>query len=77
MAKPSSTKLKDPISPEHYRKGKIEPIDFIESQGMGFHEANCVKYITRYKYKNGLEDLQKAKWYLERLISFYQEQSKK
>lgn len=55
-------------SPKHYRQGKIEPWDFIISQKMGFLEGNIVKYITRYKAKNGLEDLLKAKTYLERLI---------
>jgi len=56
------------VNPGHYRKGKIQPIDFIEAQGLGFHEANCVKYLARWKYKNGLEDLEKARWYLDRLI---------
>jgi len=35
---------------------------------MGFLEGNIVKYIARYKHKNGLEDLKKAEWYLQRLI---------
>ena len=56
------------VSPKHYRQGKIEPWDFIVSQKMGFLEGNIVKYITRYKAKNGLEDLLKAKTYLEKLI---------
>jgi len=53
--------------PTHYTKG-IESLDFIESWEMSFLEGNIVKYITRYKYKNGLEDLKKAKFYLDRLI---------
>lgn len=56
-------------SPEHYRQGKIEPWDFITSQGMSFLEGNIVKYVTRYKAKDGLDDLLKAKTYLEKLIS--------
>lgn len=55
-------------SPKHYRQGKIEPWDFITSQGMSFLEGNIVKYVTRYKTKGGLGDLLKAKTYLEKLI---------
>jgi hypothetical protein len=54
--------------PPHYTKGKIEVIDFIEDQKLGYHEANIIKYVCRYKYKNGIQDLLKARWYLERLI---------
>jgi hypothetical protein len=54
----------------HY-KGEIQPIEFIEDQELGPHEANIVKYICRYKDKGGAEDLEKAKWYIERLIYLY------
>jgi hypothetical protein len=54
--------------PDHYNKG-IETIDYIESWSMDFSTGNVVKYVTRAKYKDKpLEDLKKAKWYLERLI---------
>lgn len=53
--------------PEHY-KGVVEPIELIEAQGLGFHEGNIVKYVTRWQKKGGLHDLEKAKWYIERLI---------
>lgn len=56
--------------PSHYNFGKIEVIDFIEDQQLGFHEGNVVKYICRAKHKGQeIKDLEKAKWYLERLIS--------
>lgn len=55
------------ISPSYYKVG-IQPIDYIESWNMDYCAGNIVKYITRYKRKNGREDLLKAKWYLERLI---------
>ena len=61
-------KPKNPINPSHYRQGNIEVIDFILDQDMDYLEGNVVKYVSRYKYKNGLEDLHKALWYLERLI---------
>ena len=56
------------IGGNHYEKQKIQPIDYIEANNLSFCEGNIVKYITRWKYKNGLEDLEKAKWYLERVI---------
>ncbi len=55
--------------PDHYNKGKIEVIDFILDQKMNYLEGNITKYIARYKYKNGLEDLKKAQWYLDKLIN--------
>lgn len=55
--------------PPHYTVGGIEVIDFIEAWGLGYHEGNAVKYICRAKHKGKeLEDLEKAFWYLKRLI---------
>lgn len=59
------------IGGNHYESKKIQPIEFIEANNLGFHEGNAIKYIVRYKEKNGLEDLNKAKWYIERLIEIY------
>ena len=62
----------DPVNhPAHYKVGGIETIDFIEAKGLGYHIGNVVKYITRAGHKgttNGLEDLKKAQWYLNRAI---------
>ena len=63
--------LENKISPSHYKQGSIEPIDFIIANNMDFLTGNCIKYLTRYKFKNGIEDLKKAKFYLEKLISDY------
>ena len=60
-------KNKDNISPNYYKEG-IQVTDFILSYNMEWCEGNIIKYVTRYKAKNGLEDLKKAKWYLEKLI---------
>lgn len=57
----------DSINPSHYRKG-IETYDYITSWDMGFTQGNVIKYVTRYPFKNGLEDLKKAQWYLQKLI---------
>jgi len=57
------------VHPQHYTKGKIECLDYIEAWDMGFEEGCVVKYITRYKFKGTpLEDLMKAQYYLNRLI---------
>lgn len=57
---------------EHYSKNKIQPIDYILANDMDFITGNIVKYVTRYKHKNGLEDLKKAQHYLEILIKQYE-----
>lgn len=54
--------------PPHYTAGTMEVIDAIEGLELGFHAGNVVKYVARYKLKGGVEDLRKARWYLERLI---------
>lgn len=61
--------------PSHYTKGNIECIDAIESATVGktgieaVAVANVIKYLWRYEEKNGLEDVKKDKWYLNKLIS--------
>lgn len=74
--KKTQTNLKsghDPVNkPSHYTDGKIEVIDFIEDKQLGFHLGNAVKYISRAGKKGTnytVQDLQKAKWYLERYIN--------
>lgn len=52
----------------HYSKYAIEPIQFIEANKLPYHEANVIKYVSRWRDKNGVEDLKKAKWYIDRLI---------
>lgn len=55
--------------PPHYNFSRFEPIDVIENWKLGYHLGNCVKYIARAEHKGrALEDLKKAKWYLEREI---------
>lgn len=56
--------------PSHYTRGKIEVIDFIEDQQLPYHLSNVIKYIARAGYKGDkLEDLKKARWYLDRYIN--------
>lgn len=55
--------------PPHYRAGQIEVIDFIEDQRFPYHLGNVVKYVCRAGHKGSeLQDLQKARWYLDRYI---------
>ncbi len=65
---PYPSKDNDPISPQHYQQGNIQVLDFINDQKFTYLEGNIVKYISRYKTKNGLEDLEKAQYYLNELI---------
>ena len=58
----------DTTSPDYYQKGNIEVTDFIIDQSMSFLEGNVVKYLARYKEKSGIEDLRKARWYIDKLI---------
>lgn len=64
--------MNDPINhPAHYTSGKIEVIDFIQDQKLGFCLGNCVKYLARAGKKDPtktIEDLKKAAWYLNREI---------
>ena len=56
--------------PPHYSAGSVEVLDGIEVLGLGFHAGNVVKYIARHQHKGQpLEDLQKARWYLDRMIA--------
>ena len=66
-------------SPPHYGQGRIECIEYIKDflsrdEYTGYLRGNIAKYLHRWRYKNGLEDLKKARWYLEALI---QQQSRK
>lgn len=65
--------------PAHYTDGKIEVIEFIEDKKLGFCLGNAIKYISRAGKKDPtkeVEDLQKAKWYIERRIKQLEEVEK-
>jgi hypothetical protein len=66
--------------PAHYTQGVIETIDYMEScltpeEFCGGCKMNVLKYVSREKFKNGVEDLKKARWYLDRLISYLEKQA--
>ena len=54
--------------PKHYSRWKIEPVQFMMENEIPYVEGNVIKYIMRWRYKEGLEDLHKAQEYLNILI---------
>lgn len=64
--------MKDNINPEHYKIGGIELYDILKSkltaeELRGFCKGNAIKYIFRELHKNGVEDIKKAQWYIDKL----------
>lgn len=62
--------------PSHYTDGNIEVIDFIEDKNFNYHRGNVIKYVSRAGKKGPgkeLEDLKKARWYLDREIQRLEE----
>lgn len=53
---------------DHYKKKSIEPWDYIVANAIGFLDGTAIKYLTRWKEKNGIEDLKKARHYIDKLI---------
>ena len=65
-------------NPAHYGQGRIEAIEYIEDfmtkeEFIGYLRGNIAKYLHRWRYKNGMEDLEKAQWYLEALVTVVRE----
>ena len=56
------------IGGNHYSKLDIQPVEYITKNKLSYLQGNVIKYVTRYKDKNGLQDLQKAKHYIDILI---------
>lgn len=71
--KKASQTDKDAINPNHYKGNGIECIEYIKERlnsdaFLGYLNGNVIKYTHRWQDKNGIEDLRKARWYLDRLI---------
>lgn len=60
--------LEKQVGGSHYKELKIQPIEFIHANNIPFCEANAIKYLCRWRNKNGIEDLKKAKHYIDLLI---------
>jgi hypothetical protein len=62
------TALNIQVAGDHYKKQAIQPVQYIHANGIGFFEGNVIKYVTRWRDKGGIADLEKAKHYIEMLI---------
>ena len=58
------------VGGDHYKRLKIQPIEYCLHNNLNVAQSKVVKYITRYPFKNGVEDLQKAKHMIDILIEF-------
>ena len=67
--------FKEQVGGDHYKTMKIQPIEYILANDLGFCEANIVKYISRYKQKNGVQDVRKVIHYAEMLLAHLEEQA--
>lgn len=56
------------VGGDHYKGKSIQPWDYIAGNDMGYLEGNVIKYVSRWKGKNGVQDLEKARHYLDKLI---------
>ena len=56
------------VAGNHYRDLPIQPVEYIHANALGYFEGNVVKYVSRWRKKNGIADLEKAKHYIELLI---------
>ena len=56
------------VAGDHYKKMKIQPVEYIHANGIGFSEGNVIKYVSRWRSKGGIGDLKKARHTLDLLI---------
>ena len=60
--------LSKQVAGSHYKDQAIQPVEYIHANKIGYFEGNVIKYVTRWRNKNGIADLEKAKHYIELLI---------
>jgi hypothetical protein len=63
------------IGGDHYKKLRIQPLEFIHANNIGFAEGSVIKYVSRWREKGGIADLQKAKHFIELLIELEAKQA--
>lgn len=66
--KPEPSALDQQVAGDHYKKLKIEPVEYNHANNIPFAEGNVIKYVTRWRDKGGIKDLEKAKHFIELLI---------
>ena len=69
--------LEKQVAGNHYKDLPIQPVEYIHANALGYFEGCVIKYISRWRAKNGLVDLQKAKHYIELLIELEQRKTDK
>lgn len=67
--------LKDQVGGSHYKGFAIQPVEYMHANGLGYCEGAVVKYVTRWRGKNGIEDLKKARHFLDLLIELEERKS--
>lgn len=65
---PKASALNVQVAGDHYKKLVIQPIEYIHANGIGFAEGSAIKYLTRWRDKGGIADLEKAKHFIDLLI---------
>lgn len=68
QTKPVQNPLTVQVGGSHYKDFEIQPVVFIHANGIPYMEGNVIKYVARWRSKNGLKDLEKAKHYIDLLI---------
>jgi hypothetical protein len=68
--------LKTQVGGDHYSKMAIEPLEYITKNQLNFAEGNVIKYVSRWRSKGGVEDLKKARHYLDVLIEQAERESR-
>jgi hypothetical protein len=69
-----TSSLNTQVAGGHYKKLKIQPIEFIHANGIPFAEGSVIKYVTRWRDKGGIKDLEKARHFLDLLIELESKQ---
>jgi len=64
------------VAGDHYKKCKIQPIEYIHENNLDYLQGNIIKYITRHKNKNGADDIKKAIHYCELILKLQYEEDK-
>lgn len=65
-----SSAMSTQVGGDHYTKCAIQPAEYIHKNGIGFCEGSVIKYVTRWRDKGGIQDLEKAKDFINMLIEF-------
>lgn len=65
---PRDNPLDVQVAGSHYKDMNIQPVEYIHANSIGYFEGNVIKYISRWRKKNGIADLEKAKHYIDLLI---------